>query len=167
MPTKAEKMAEDEAKQADDAAVERLGQVPVFGEDPLPPVPENGFVLQATLVSHSESGGSASGGTKSSLKFEVHEEDLAQLIMAKAIGQRAFDVTFGKADFGDGLTIASYAGRPDENGAGRAWIVMTVPENQQHLMAAIHSRKLTQVHSALVLDPAQVTLDEALTRKAE
>lgn len=142
-------------------------QVPAFGEDEVVDVPENGFVLQATLVSHSESGGSASGGTKSSIKFEVHEEDLAQLILAQAIGQRAFDVTFVKADLGDGLTISSYSGRADENGAGRSWIVLSVPENQQHLMAAIHSRKLTQVHGPLVLDPAQVTMDELLTKKAE
>lgn len=140
---------------------------PVFGEDEAVEAPEEGFVLDATLVSHSGSAGSGSGGTKAFLKFEIHEEDLAQLLLAHAVGQRAFDTTFAKAGFGEGLTIATYNGRPDEDGAGRAWIVMTVPQNQQTKLAAIDSRSLLGKHSKLVLAPAQVTLEEILAKKAE
>jgi hypothetical protein len=129
--------------------------------------PAEAYVLEATLVSHNEAGGSASGGTRTTIKFEVHEEDLAQLVAAKVVGQRAFDVTFLRTKFGEGLTISAYNGRPDEDGAGRAWITLSVPENQSHLLAVIHTKKLTKKSGALILGPSQVTIDEVLTKKAE
>ncbi|MGV0985041.1 MAG: hypothetical protein ACOYB2_10830 [Limnohabitans sp.] len=143
-------------------------QPPVFGEDPpAPEVPAEAFVLNATLVSATQSAGSASGGTKMPLKFEVHGEELAGLIGEGAFGQQSFDVTFEKADFGTGVTLASGSIRKDEDGAGRSWIVLIVPETEQPKLSAIASRRMVGLHGQLILEPTNVTLDEVLTKRAE
>ena len=128
--------------------------------------PEGAYVLGATLIKDGGSAGSASGGTKATIKFEVHPEEQAQLVLAGAMESMAFRVTFAKVDLGEGITIAMWNGRRDENGGPRAWLVLNVPEVQQKKLAAIWSKGLHGKSAALVLQQMQTELDEILTKRA-
>ena len=143
----------------EDAAVERLEQL---GErEPW----EGDIAVMATCGPVSVRPSSTSGGVRGSVRFEM-PLDTAEDLMS-AIGQRAFDVTFAKAGLGDGYTISRVSGRPDADGAARAFVDFQAPETATPKLGSLLSRGLVGTAGKLVLGSSQVTMDEILTKRAE
>jgi hypothetical protein len=105
------------------------------------------------------------GGMRGSVRFEM-PMDTAESMM-QAIGQRAFDLTFSKAHLGDGYTIGRVSGRPDADGAARAFVDFQATENAAPKLGTLFTRGLIGSAGKLVLGTSQISMSELLTKKAE
>lgn len=145
---------------------EQLEQTPAFDKDPAErPAWEGDVTIMATCGPVNGRPSSTTGGVRGRVRFELHTEDAANLF--ESIGQRAFDLTFAKAHLGDGYTVANLNGRPDADGAGRAFIDFEAPETSARNLGALFSRGLIGTKGKLVLGNSQTSMDEILTKKAD
>lgn len=121
--------------------------------------------IKATLKSVSAAKGSTASGATGKLNFECHMGAGEQLF--PLVGAESFQVTFGKTDLGEGMSLATVRSRPDENGISRAFFVLLVPETLMPALGLLFSRSLIGTNADLVLGRTQTTLDDQLTRKAD
>lgn len=120
---------------------------------------------EATLLTAPGSAGSASGGAKGTLKFEVHTAELGALLQLGIAGQSAVRVKWDKYDFGE-LSIAAWSGRPDEDGSPRSYLAFAVSQTVIPYLAPIYAKILFGKTARLVLNPQQVSMEDVLAKRA-
>lgn len=162
-------MAVKEDKDTDAAAIARLDrsspsdQEMTSGGDTGPSFK----IAKARCLNVSIRAGSTTGGTTPTARFQISEQDAAEIIAEGVIGRTAFDIEFGqRTPLGDGWTIKSIAVRPDADGAAIAWLGLVAPSTATRTASLLGAKDLVAKEGPLLLKPSAVTMEEMLTKKA-